>query len=313
MPNRVVITGAAGLVGQNLVQRLVREGYHIIALDKHAGNLRLLQTLNPLIETHVADLSRHGQWENEFRKGDIVVQLQAVIVSKKQTDLLRNNINSVRNVLTTSRRAEINHLVHVSSTIVATTANDPYACTKRMTEKLVKKSGLPYTILRPSLMYGCFDVKHLGWLIGFLDKSPVFPIPGRGRIPRQPLYAGNLCEVILACIKKGPTYTTHNIVGMEKIDYVDIIKSISMEKGLKRLFVRLPIPIFRMSLQIYDFMLRTPMFTTAQLDSLIAADVFPIEPWSETFGVEFTSFRIGIRQTLNSPYYRYRDIMTSPY
>jgi len=80
-------------------------------------------------------------------------------------------------------------------------------------------------VLRPTLMFGWFDRKHLGWLSRFMQKVPVFPIPGHGRYMRQPLYAGDFCNIIASCIEKRTT-GTFNITGREKIDYIDIIREI---------------------------------------------------------------------------------------
>ena len=59
-------------------------------------------------------------------------------------------------------------------------------------------------MLRPTLMFGWFDRKHLGWLARFMQRAPVFPIPGHGRYLRQPLYAGDFCDIIMACIEQRP-------------------------------------------------------------------------------------------------------------
>ena len=80
--------------------------------------------------------------------------------------------------------------MHVSSSVIESSANDDYSKSKARQEELVVKSGLPYTVLRPTLMFGWFDRKHLGWLSQFMSSSPVFPIPGNGNYVRQPLYAG---------------------------------------------------------------------------------------------------------------------------
>ncbi|MGP8069522.1 MAG: NAD-dependent epimerase/dehydratase family protein [Candidatus Bathyarchaeia archaeon] len=269
--------------------------------------------MNPSVRTVLADLSQHGAWEDEFRTGNFVVQLQAQIASTKSVDFVANNIHSVRNVITACQRHGIRHLIHVSSSVVISNSNDHNTLTKRTAERLVKESQLPYTILRPPLLYGCFDVKHLGWLTKFLEKFPAFPVPGNGRFLRQPLYVMDLCGVILACIKRDPTNKIYNVIGLEKIDYVDLIRTISREKGLRRLFLSLPFPLFRFSLNLYGFLVNKPTFTTAQMTALTAGDVFPIEPWCDIFGVKYTTFLEGITKTLNSPYYKYRDRMISTY
>ena len=80
-------------------------------------------------------------------------------------------------------------------------ADDFYTNSKKEQERAVKDSGIPCPILRPTLMFGWFDRKHLGWLSRFLQKVPVFPIPGNGRYMRQPLYVGDFCNVIISCIE----------------------------------------------------------------------------------------------------------------
>ena len=53
----------------------------------------------------------------------------------------------------------------------------------------------------------------------------MFPIPGSGRYLRQPLYAGDFCDIIMACIEQRPS-GTYNISGQEKIDYIDLIRAV---------------------------------------------------------------------------------------
>ena len=82
-------------------------------------------------------------------------------------------------------------------------------------------------VLRPTLMFGWFDRKHLGWLARFMQRAPVFPVPGHGRYLRQPLYAGDFCAVIAACLERrlgdGAQY---DITGQERIDYIDLIRTV---------------------------------------------------------------------------------------
>ena len=73
---RLVLTGAAGLVGQNLVVELVAQGYsNIVAIDKHVDNLAVLKRLHPQVETIEADLAEPGRWEDALAGADCVVQL----------------------------------------------------------------------------------------------------------------------------------------------------------------------------------------------------------------------------------------------
>ncbi len=74
-------------------------------------------------------------------------------------------------------------------------------------------------------MFGWFDRKHLGWLSRFMNKVPVFPIPGHGRYMRQPLYVGDFCNII-SCIENRIRDGVYNISGYKHVDYIDIIREI---------------------------------------------------------------------------------------
>ncbi|WP_031340828.1 NAD-dependent epimerase/dehydratase family protein, partial [Xanthomonas maliensis] len=75
---KIVITGAAGLVGQNLVVELEQQGYtHLVAIDKHAHNLQILRELHPAVRVIHADLAEPGDWSREFEGAACVAQLHA--------------------------------------------------------------------------------------------------------------------------------------------------------------------------------------------------------------------------------------------
>jgi nucleoside-diphosphate-sugar epimerase len=61
---RIVITGAAGLVGQNLMPRIKALGFSdIVAIDKHSTNARILSELHPDVRVVMADLARDNGWQ----------------------------------------------------------------------------------------------------------------------------------------------------------------------------------------------------------------------------------------------------------
>ena len=93
---KIVITGAAGLVGQNLVLMLREAGYtQLVAIDKHGANLRLLAQLNPGVRIVEADLAAQGTWESEFAGCSLAIVLHAQITGKTPEPFTRNNLTGV--------------------------------------------------------------------------------------------------------------------------------------------------------------------------------------------------------------------------
>ena len=301
---KIVLTGAAGLVGQNLIVELKSRGYtRIVAIDKHAHNLGILRKLHPDVETVLADLAEAGNWQNSFDAAACVVQLHAQITGKFPELFIRNNIDATRRVLDTIRNHAVPYLVHISSSVVNSVADDDYTNTKKAQERLVAESGIKHCMLRPTLMFGWFDPKHLGWLSRFMAKTPVFPIPGDGRYMRQPLYERDFCRCIAHCIESQPDGAVYDVCGDTRVDYVDIIRTIKRVKGLRTWIVHIPYGLFYALLKFYAVFSGKPPFTADQLKALSAGDEFHGVDTQATFGVKQTPFEDAIRESYCDPRY----------
>ncbi len=301
---KLVLTGAAGLVGQNLVVELKAQGYdNIVAIDKHAYNLGILHRLHPDVTIVEQDVAEDGTWTDTFAGAACVIQLHAQITGKFPDVFVRNNVDATRRVLEAIQKHEVPYLVHISSSVVNSVADDDYTNTKKMQEKLVVESGIPHCVLRPTLMFGWFDPKHLGWLSRFMAKTPVFPIPGNGRYMRQPLYERDFCRCIVRCMEMQPAGDIYDVVGDTRIDYIDIIKTIKKAKKLRTPIVHIPYGLFHFLLRVYALFSGKPPFTATQLTALTAGDEFHGVDTEQVFGVRQTPFADAVRESYTDPRY----------
>ena len=301
---KIVLPGGAGLVGQNLVARLVDLGFeNIVVLDKHRANLDVLRRVHPKVQAVFVDLADEGEWAQHFEGAQAVVMLQAQIGGNDHGVFVRNNLDSTQHVLNAIKRHRVPQLVHISSSVVASVADDFYTQTKTAQEQMVLNSGIPCPILRPTLMFGWFDRKHLGWLSRFMKRVPIFPIPGNGRYMRQPLYVGDFCQIIISCLQRTIEPGIYNISGHEKVDYIDIIREIKRATTCKTPIVRLPFGLFYGLIALWGVFDKNPPFTTQQLKALVAKDEFEVIDWPATFDVKSTPFKQAIHETFNHPKY----------
>lgn len=302
--SKILIPGAAGLVGQNLIVQLKNRGYNnLVAIDKHNENIKVLKELHPELDIIEADLAQEGDWKKYFKDADVVLMLQAQIGAPTLEPFVRNNVTSTKNILHVMKEYNVPYLVHISSSVVNSLADDFYTNTKKEQEKLVVHSGITQCVLRPTLMYGWFDRKHLGWLSRFMEKVPFFPIPGHGRYMRQPLYEKDFCRVIISAMEKQPQNKIYNITGRDEVDYIDIIRTIKKVKGLKTPIIKIPFSLFKLLMQIYSLFSSNPPFTTQQLEALVADDEFELIPWWDIFEVKSTSFEDAMYETFNDSTY----------
>ena len=269
-----------------------------------------IKKINPKIKLVNADLKEiKKEWPSFFDNTYCVIQLQTQISSPYKKDYVQNNITSVENVLKVCQKYKVKHLIHISTSAVISMARDEYSITKTLGENAVRKSKVPHTILRPPMLYGCFEMKHLGYLGRILDATPLLPLPGNGKYIRQPLYVKDFCKIIIKLIAYKPQGKIYNIIGKEKIYFVDMLKKLTKIKKQKRILLRIPIPIFLLLLKLYTLTTGKKPYQKSQLKALMTADIFPVVDWEKEFGVKYTSFEEGLKDMINSEYYKYMEKM----
>lgn len=300
---KIIITGAAGLVGQNLVARLkTRDDVEIIGIDKHRANIALFRQVHPGVKIIEADLSEQGSWSDLFAGADSVLINQAQIGGLYEAEFRDNNIEATRHILEAIVEHKVPYFVGISSSVVNSTADDFYTRTKTTQEELFVTSKVPHIILRPTLMFGWFDRKHLGWLRRFMDRASFFPIPGNGAFLRQPLYVGDFANVILAAVEQRKI-GVFDISGLEKITYGELIETIHAIVKPKARITHIPFQVFWVLLWVYALFDKNPPFTTRQLEALVIPETFPVIDWPKDFGIKATPLRQALEETYLDPDY----------
>lgn len=302
---RVFLPGGAGLVGLNLIAVLQRfhPDWELVVVDRKAEAIAIGRRLFPQVTFLCEDLIevKQQQWPDAIQGCQACVMLQAEIASTDPSQFERNTVQSTRVVLSQLRRAGIRRLVHVSSSVVHSVADDLYTRTKRHQEQLVREQWPDAVVLRPTLMFGWFDRKHLGWLARFMKKSPLFPIPGSGRFIRQPLYVGDFCRLLQHCLENERIQGSFDITGLEKLSYLDLMRQLRRAVAARTCIIHLPIPLFGLLLQIWALISRQPAFTRAQLQALTAGDEFAVIDWPNLFSVRATPLADALRITYQDP------------
>jgi nucleoside-diphosphate-sugar epimerase len=305
MAKRIVVTGAAGLVGQNLIPRLKRQGFsEIVAIDKHPDNLAILREQHPDIRVIDADLADPSTdtWSSELAGCDALVIGHAQIGGLTMDVFVRNNQQATERLLEAALKHKVPYAVSISSSVVNSVAVDFYTETKKAQEALIAQSGIKQVVLRPTLMFGWFDRKHLGWLARFMQRVPVFPIPGNGKYLRQPLFVGDFCDVISSAVRNETT-GAYNITGQERIDYIDLIKAVKVATGAKAIIQPIPYSLFAALLKLNAVFDKNPSFTAKQLEALIAPDIFEVIDWPGIFGVRSTPLQEALNISYRDPVY----------
>lgn len=269
----ILITGGTGFIGSRLVEQ-----------SKKNGNKVILFT---------GDISKREDTQNFYsdEKIDILIHLAAVVSHRDRDFLEKVNIDGTKNVVEMGHRLQVRRLIFLSSIRCLSNSSDPYINSKRVAEKDVVSSGLPYIVLRPSMVYGPGDNKNIGFLIKLAKVTPIMPILNF-RI--QPIFVDDVVKAISGCLNL-PANQVINMVGPEIISFEKIPRYLK-DFGYKFLKVKVP-SFFSFLVWAISFLPFSPV-TPWQIKTLLADEVYKGDDWQKLLSLEVTPFVEGLRKTL---------------
>lgn len=322
----VLVTGATGFVGRRVVRELLDRGHGVRALVHTAGREGLFA--EGLVEVHQGSLADPEALAQASCGVDAVAHLVAIIRQRKGStfDLVnrQGTANLVAAIKGAGKGAEgasgrVCKLVHVS---VIGAANDPaypYLRSKWRGEQVVVNSGLPYTILRPSLLFGEGD-EFLNTLAGLVRVFPVVPVVGSGRNRFQPLAADDLARCIALSLERDDLDgQTVEIGGPQQLSYRELLRLVARTLGKRRWRVHIPVWLMRLNVALLERMQPRPPITTEQLRLLPVRNVAEPDSVARVFGftprplegnidyIRSVSFSDGLKITLGFMPSRIRD------
>jgi len=220
------VTGAAGLVGRRLLERLDPEAF---------GEIRLLARrefpLPPRLEGSgrvrriASDLSRPERYAGALDRDTVVIHLAARTGNARPEEFRRDNVEGTLSLLEAAEAQDVAGLVHVSTIAVhfPETAYYPYAESKREAETLVRDFPCKWTIVRPTMVLG--RESPIWDKLAKLAKAPLLVVPGPGATRIQPIHVDDLAGVLLdLAASESFDRGAHDLGGGEVVTVEDLLR-----------------------------------------------------------------------------------------
>ncbi len=292
MPTTLV-TGANGFVGSHMVPALVDAGHRVVALVRDDdGAAEVLRRLTPVqreqVEIRKGDVTRPDTLPATLAGVDGILHLVAVPRDWDGGATLRLvNTEGTRNVLRAATEAGVRRFVHLGALGVTDDPELHYASSKAKGMALVRESGLDWTILSPSLLYGPRD-GFFNILADLVRMSPgIMPITGKGDARFQPLAIGDLGRAaVTAFADAGLIGRELPLGGPRYWTYREIVAEVLRGMGKRRALVPVPVVLIRLVAGVSE-KIRLPFpVATDQLRQLKHDNTGPLDSVRTGFGFD---------------------------
>ena len=284
---KILVSGGTGLLGQGLLRVLRENGEHDVrCFVRRTSPVERLKGL----ELAYGDAKDVDSIARALRGTDAFVHIAG--------------LEHTPQVLKAMRRTTVERLVIVSSTS-AHSRFEFRSAPRLVNEALLVGSGLQWTVVRPSMIYGSELDHNMHKLLRFLDRSPVFPLFGSGENLWQPVYYEDLARGLYAVLtKSGTDDQIYDLPGPKPLTYLNLVRTAAGALGKSTRIVRIPAEPVRRALVLSERIGLPLPVSSEQVLRLREDKAYSYEKAREELGYAPRTFKEGI--TLEAR--RLRDI-----
>ncbi len=294
---QVLITGATGFVGHEIVKELLIRGHEVRALVRPGSEGKLEAAAQ--VASFPGDVLDREAVARAAAGCDAVIHLVGIIreFPRRGITFERLHVEATQNVVDAALAAGVLRFLHMSALGAQPGPADPYHATNFQAEEYVRASGLAYTIFRPSVIYGSGD-QSINFFAQQIKALPIFPVIGHGLYKMQPVPVATVAQAFALALELPRTENrTYDVGGPEPLTFNDIIDTLAQVLGRKVFKLHLPVWPMRLAAGLLG---RFPWFpvTSGQIRMLLEGNTCDASAFYQDFGLEVVSFKDGLGRYL---------------
>ena len=251
----IVVTGASGFVGRAATYQFDTRG---VAYTPYDGEITDFQQLS-----------------DAFRGASVVVHLASGEAHGRDRLLAWVDIEGTERVIQACQKRGVRRLIIVSRINADPYSHFPLLRAKGIVEEMVRHSGIPYTILQSSVLFGRQD-RFIGSILSNAY-APIVPLPNGGSSPLQPLWVSDLVRCLFSVLqdKKWANKVT-TIAGNERISYAEIVSTVLQNAGRSRSIRSIKPLLAYGGNRLRSTFYKRPAMTRYTLDRIVMGEVAPL-------------------------------------
>lgn len=296
----VLVTGGTGFVGREIVRQLRITGHRIHLLARNPQS----RVTREVVDSYSAKVFPGNVLDPASLRSacagqDAVIHLVGIISEISDQTFENVHVRGTQNMVFAAQDANVRRFIHMSALGTRPDARSRYHQSKWAAEERVRRSGLGWTIFRPSIIYGPGDgfVNLLAKMIRF---SPVVPVIGSGQTKFQPVAVKSVASAFVKALTESRAIgETYDLCGPETLTLNEMLDQILAVMGKRRLKLHVPPALARgqaafLELIFARLLRRPPPLNRDQLIMLKEDNVGKPQPANELFGLKPISFSEGI-------------------
>jgi NADH dehydrogenase len=290
---RVFVTGASGLVGRRLVPRLLRQGLAVTAFVRTPASF---DSAGENLTVAAGTIEDAAAVQRGVAGCDAVVHLANASGVVDEAQVHAVNVRGTEHVLAAARAAGARRIVFTSTISAMRERLGPYGRSKRLAEERVRAAGIPFVILRPSLVYGGGETGLVASLARHLRALPVMPVIGDGRIALDPVHLDDLCDVLEACLTRDDVLgQTYDVLGPDRVTLDDFLRRLGGVLGVRRPLLHLPARPSLLLARLLAGVMANPPITVDNVLGLTSPARVDRRPTLRDFPIAWTPLDVGLR------------------
>jgi len=295
---KVFLTGGAGFVGSHMLARLLADGHAVRALVKVGGLRQDAKAHAEKLEVVEGDITSNNL-SHCVRGCDAVINLVGIIYERGAATFEKVHHLGTRNVVQAARQNGVERFVQMSALGARPTDASPYHTTKFAAEEEVRNSGIPFVVLRPSLIVGPGSA-FVKQMVEVMRAAPLIrPIPGTGKYRFRPVHVDAVVECFAQSLTSpAATGQTIDLVGGEELTLDEIGNAIAGHLRIRKSAVHIPMPMMKASAAIFSILPMKPPVTSVQLRMMEEGSTADPEPMSRIFHIVPEGFCAGLHRYL---------------
>ena len=290
----ILITGATGYIGRHLVARMVAQG------ERPRVLVRDLKRAAQILPTDKVELVQGDTLDPKALKAavqgvDTIVHAAFITADHKESTgnhYEDTNVRGTGNLIRAAKEAGVKRIIELCGLGTRQDKPGSYMQGRYLSEQMLKDSGLDWTIIQPSVLFGK-DAPFIKGLTDLIRTAPVVPLIGGGKTMFQPIYVEDVVTVIMKVLEdpartNGKTYT---IGGPEYYSFSQVIDVLLDTMHASRIKAPAPTVLVGVGAAVMEAVLPKPPLTKAAMTLFSFDNTTDKQSVERDFGFVPVSFR----------------------